>query len=66
MQPHIRQLEGSCELCQKTKCSQRCHVPLQSITPKQRGGLVCVDVIGTLPASRMSFTRNMYVYMRSE
>lgn len=61
MQRHIRQLVASCDLCQKSKCSPRSRGLLHSITPKQPGNLICVDLIGPLPSSRGGVTQLLVI-----
>nr|CAI5868378.1 unnamed protein product [Callosobruchus analis] len=57
MQKHIGQLVSSCDICQRAKCSEKCHGKLHSVLPQNRGELVCTDLIGPLPSSRGGATQ---------
>lgn len=57
MRKTIRHIVGGCQLCQKAKISLRCHGKMQSILPNRPGELVCLDLVGPLPRSRLGATQ---------
>nr|CAI5859444.1 unnamed protein product [Callosobruchus analis] len=57
MQKHIRQFVAACDMCQKAKPSRVSRGLLHSVVPKMPGELVCLDLIGPLPASRGGTTQ---------
>lgn len=52
MQKNIRKIVASCDLCQKSKCSQTSSKLLNPIIVKEPAELVCADLMGPLPVSR--------------
>lgn len=52
MQRHIGQIVASCDLCQKSKVSNKSRGLLHPVLPEKPGDLVCVDLMGPLPVSR--------------
>lgn len=52
MQRHIGQIVTSCDLCQKSKVSNKSRGLLHPVLPEKPSDLVCVDLMGPLPVSR--------------
>lgn len=53
----IRKVVASCDLCQKSKSTARCHGEMQSVCVEGPNVLVCIDLMGPLPVSRGGVTQ---------
>lgn len=61
MRHDILKIVSSCDLCQKSKISNKYHGEMRSVVATAPNDIVCLDLVGPLPASRGGATQLLVV-----